>query len=337
MILRKFLLFIVACIVFNTSDGQVKWVNVDTSFGKLPKGFHVYKTTDSLDKKPFVAYYTIADLKDKKLHFSVDTSSGRRLTPSKFYEKNKKPLLVVNTTFFSFEKNISLNLVVKDGKMVAYPEQSIALKGKDTLLYKHPFSSAFGLSKDRVPDIAWVYADSTRTEPYAMQYSFLPLKDSVKYVGFNKALSATGEIRYYDSVGNALGKKSMLSPWNVETAIGGGPIIVQNGVVQISNNEEMKFGGKKGLEDKHPRTLMGYTKEGKLIIMVIQGRFPGIAEGATLKQEAELMINLGCIEAINLDGGGSSCMLVNGKETIKPSDAQGVQRAVPAVFLISVK
>jgi len=36
---------------------------------------------------------------------------------------------------------------------------------------------------------------------------------------------------------------------------------------------------------------------------------------------------------LNLDGGGSSCMLVNGKETIKPSDKEG-QRAVPAVFII---
>jgi len=36
---------------------------------------------------------------------------------------------------------------------------------------------------------------------------------------------------------------------------------------------------------------------------------------------------------LNLDGGGSSCMLVNGKETIKPSDKEG-QRAAPAVFII---
>lgn len=79
---------------------------------------------------------------------------------------------------------------------------------------------------------------------------------------------------------------------------------------------------------------MGYTSDDHLIIMVIQGRFPGIAEGATLEQEAKLLIGLGCVEALNLDGGGSSCMLVNGKETIKPSDKTG-ERPVPAVFIIS--
>jgi exopolysaccharide biosynthesis protein len=78
---------------------------------------------------------------------------------------------------------------------------------------------------------------------------------------------------------------------------------------------------------------MGYTGDGYLIVMVIQGRFPGIADGATLEQEAKLLIDLGCTEALNLDGGGSSCMLINGKETIKPSDKTG-ERPVPAVFLI---
>ena len=78
---------------------------------------------------------------------------------------------------------------------------------------------------------------------------------------------------------------------------------------------------------------MGYTSDGRLIVMVIQGRFPGIADGVTLTEEAQLLKDLGCVEALNLDGGGSSCMLINGKETIKPSDKEG-ERPVPAVFVI---
>jgi exopolysaccharide biosynthesis protein len=46
--------------------------------------------------------------------------------------------------------------------------------------------------------------------------------------------------------------------------------------------------------------------------------------------------DLGCVEALNLDGGGSSCMLINGKETNTPS-SKGVQRPVPSVFLIEKK
>ena len=123
--------------------------------------------------------------------------------------------------------------------------------------------------------------------------------------------------------------------WKMKTAIGGGPVLLQDGQIKITNNEELKFAGK-AIDDKHPRTGMGYTKNNKLIILVVEGRNPGKAEGATLTQEAQIFKDLGCWEALNLDGGGSSCMLVNGKETIKISDAGG-QRPVPAVFIIRNK
>ncbi|HNU89384.1 MAG TPA: phosphodiester glycosidase family protein, partial [Ferruginibacter sp.] len=186
--------------------------------------------------------------------------------------------------------------------------------------YRHPLASAIGISKKRKADVAWTYSDSSLTQPYVFQHPSKPAKDSLNY--FNQA--AVKQLTHQD-----------LKKWKMKTAVGGGPVIVQNGVVKVTNEEELKFAGK-AINDKHPRTCMGYTKDGYLIIMVIQGRFPGLAEGATLEQEAKLLIELGCTEALNLDGGGSSCMLVNGKETIKPSD-KGGQRPVPAVFIISGK
>ena len=113
--------------------------------------------------------------------------------------------------------------------------------------------------------------------------------------------------------------------------MGGGPTLVHDSKINVTNREEQMFVG--GENDLHPRTAMGYTNDRKLIILIIQGRFPGIAEGATLLQEAKILADLGCNEALNLDGGGSSCLLVNGKETIKPSDKEG-QRPVPGVFII---
>jgi exopolysaccharide biosynthesis protein len=81
---------------------------------------------------------------------------------------------------------------------------------------------------------------------------------------------------------------------------------------------------------------MGYTRDGQLIVLAIQGRTPGKAAGATLQEEARILLGLGCYEALNLDGGGSSCLLVNGKETIRPSDGGG-ERPVSTVFLIKRK
>jgi len=322
-------LFLTTGILFaNISVGQLKWQNVDSLYQPLPSSVHVYKTTDLLDGKPNIAYYVEADLKDKKLDFTVDTTYQRRLTPSKFYEKNDKPLLVVNTTFFSFATNQNLNVVIKNKKLVGYNIHTINGRGEDTFTYRHPFGSAIGISKKRGADIAWLYTDSSSRIPLALPFPTI-WKDSQTKVSYDS-------LYYYNKVIVLhTGEEDGIRKWKMQTAVGGGPVLLQNGEIKITNNEELKFAGK-AIDDKHPRTAMGYTRDNKLIILVIEGRNPGKAEGATLTQEAQIFKDLGCWEALNLDGGGSSCMLVNGKETIKVSDAAG-QRPVPAVFIIKWK
>ena len=94
-------------IVFShTLHAQLKWMNVDSLYQPLPSSFHVFKTTDPLDGKPNIAFYIIADLKDRNISFAADTSDKRRLTPRQFFQKNNEPLVVVNTTFFSFVAGI---------------------------------------------------------------------------------------------------------------------------------------------------------------------------------------------------------------------------------------
>ncbi|MDZ4807124.1 MAG: phosphodiester glycosidase family protein [Bacteroidota bacterium] len=322
-------LFLTTGILFaNISVGQLKWQNVDSLYQPLPSSVHVYKTTDLLDGKPNIAYYVEADLKDKKLDFTVDTTYQRRLTPSKFYEKNDKPLLVVNTTFFSFATNQNLNVVIKNKKLVGYNIHTINGRGEDTFTYRHPFGSAIGISKKRGADIAWLYTDSSSRIPLALPFPTI-WKDSQTKVSYDS-------LYYYNKVIVLhTGEEDGIRKWKMQTAVGGGPVLLQNGEIKITNNEELKFAGK-AIDDKHPRTAMGYTRDNKLILLVIEGRNPGKAEGATLTQEAKIFKDLGCWEALNLDGGGSSCMLVNGKETIKVSDAAG-QRPVPAVFIIKWK
>ncbi len=317
----------------NNINAQVKWIDANTAYAPLPGGFNVFTTTDSLEGKPFKAFYAIADIKNKKLKFTTDTTSKRRLTPAQFFEKNNKPLLVVNSTFFSFATNQNLNLVIKEGRLVGYNIHTIPQRGKDTFTFKHPFAGAIGISKKRKADVAWTYTDSSEATSYASQYAIPSIKDSTeKMFGENvKSMEYSYSIPSRNIISSA-GFKPIFKKWKMQTAVGGGPVLVQNGQIKITNNEELKFAGD-AINDKHPRTLMGYTKDNKLIVMVIEGRNPAVAEGASLVQAAQLMLQLGCVEALNLDGGGSSCMLINGKETIEPSD-KGLQRAVPAVFII---
>lgn len=318
------------------AQGQVSWKNVDSLFGPLPASVHVYRTMDSLDGKPNIAYYVEADLNDKRLSFTTDTTYGRRLKPSQFHARNGNPLVVVNTTFFSFGTNQNLNVVIKDGKLVGYNIHTLPRRGKDTLTYNHPFGSAIGIAKNRKADVAWLYTDSSLHYAMASQQTPKAIMDSMNRFPLPSARSR----QYIFNVGGngkpSTGKfeKTFLK-WNMETAVGGGPVLVQQGEMRITNNEELKFAGK-AINDRHPRTAMGYTKDNRLIILVVEGRHPGKAEGATLVHLAAMLRGIGCWEALNLDGGGSSCMLVNGKETIRVSDPGG-QRSVPAVFIIKPK
>ena len=329
---RKF--FIVLFLIPTFSFAQLKWQNVDSLYQPLPKSVHVFYTDQPIDTGSFRAFYVIADLKNKKLLFTTDTSYKRRLTPFQFYNKNKQPLVVVNGTFFSFETNKNLNIVVKDGKTVAYNRFAYKGKASDSVNQYYVFRAAIGISKKRRADVAWTYSGYDSCCPTkdvsAHQWPLLPTNLTQSHVdGLELNFSSR-----FDSV---LTKPDNFfingrsSNWKVQTAIGGGPVLVQQGKIVITNEEENMFTGK-AINDKHPRTAMGYTQDNKLIILVIQGRNES-SGGATLKQEAQILKDLGCVEALNLDGGGSSCLLINGKETIKPSDKEG-QRAVPAVFII---
>ena len=295
-------------------NGQTNWKDVSNDFGKLPASINVLKSDELLDGSPSIMYIATIKAKDHAKQFFVDTASRRRLTPSQYFNRNEQPLIVVNCSFFEFVQSRNVNLIVQNSKIVGYDTPAVSRKGKDTMTYVHTLGSAFGIFKNGKMDIAFNYNDSGLATPFVMQSVYTPMIDSVRRLNINHP-SLSG-----------------LKPWKVKHAFGGGPVLVQDGQVKISNNEEKKFAGK-AIADKHPRTAIGYTKDGTMIILAIQGRMKGLAEGATLPQMAKIMVDLGCVEAMNLDGGGSSCLMINGKETIKPSDPTG-QRPVPAVLVI---
>ncbi len=69
------------------------------------------------------------------------------------------------------------------------------------------------------------------------------------------------------------------------------------------------------IRSTQPRTAIGYSKSGRyLYLVVVDGRQPFYSEGITLDELAHLMISLGAQYAMNLDGGGSSTMVVAGRD-----------------------
>ncbi len=112
-------------------------------------------------------------------------------------------------------------------------------------------------------------------------------------------------------------------PGNFITLIGGLPGLVNDGkrpesFVGVEGMRSEKFIG------PNPRTAVGFdSRQNKLFIMVVDGREEGVSIGMSLYDLSDFLISLGCDYAVNLDGGGSTAMVVDGSLVITPSDETG--------------
>ncbi|WP_320782811.1 phosphodiester glycosidase family protein [Streptomyces sp. CRN 30] len=78
---------------------------------------------------------------------------------------------------------------------------------------------------------------------------------------------------------------------------------------------------------RQPRTMAGVDARGRIVLATVDGRRSGGSEGFTLQEAAAFMRSLGVVDAVNLDGGGSTAMAVDGALVNRPSDGAG-ERAV---------
>ncbi len=94
---------------------------------------------------------------------------------------------------------------------------------------------------------------------------------------------------------------------DVKHIISGGPYLIKNGSVFVDAASQKL----NGITGRNPRTAIGYTKDNIMIMVTVDGRKEG-SSGVTLIELGRLMKELGCYEAINLDGGSSTVMYVDG-------------------------
>jgi len=116
---------------------------------------------------------------------------------------------------------------------------------------------------------------------------------------------------------------------DVRFAIGGGDILVENGVVceNIMGEEHAKI--------NNPRTAIGYTAEGELKLFAVDGRSTS-SLGMKMDALAQTMVALGCVGAINLDGGGSTTVVLraeDGRLSVENIPAGGEERRVSNAIL----
>lgn len=141
-------------------------------------------------------------------------------------------------------------------------------------------------------------------------------KNGFVLVGLNKNLPKPllkGTFVKYNTVIYPLSWK------NIRYAVSGGPYLIQDGRIFI---DKQKF-SKDFLWTKDSRTAIGYTKEGTLILLTVDAIRKGVSEGATIYELAKIMWEIGAYQSINLDGGKSTQMVINGRIVNYPQVAYG--------------
>ena len=295
-----------------------KWSDVSDSFGNLPSHIKIYKAPEMLEGKKAVAYVAMADMASAQWDiWSINDSamagtSDSFKTPSAVYKEGTWPI-VINAGFFyaSGGKSYSSSLAVRNSEVLAY---NINYASEDWIILYYPTRAAFIESASGEFDACWTYKTSSAHYMYPT-----PAENSwaSKPAEVPSATYPTGAVEFAAKIG-----------------IGGGPLLINDGKFVDSYVPEL-YNGINGIgpDNDQPRTAIGVTEDKKMVLFVCEGRqmTEGVA-GLTTADVANVLLDLGCVEAINLDGGGSSCMLVNGKETIKVSD--GSQRAVGSTIMI---
>lgn len=201
------------------------------------------------------------------------------------------------------------------------------------------------------------FGDSTETNRFGAEIGFSivnkwAINDTFKIVvvsidsskgnrqipGNGGVLSGHGKARRWlldnMAIGDTVGVIIALtnSPKRIMQAIGGLPRIIRNGKVSIEE------GGGGFAEIRHPRTGIGYSKDSrKLFLFSVDGRQPGYSAGMTLYEMADFLLGAGAFHAINLDGGGSTTMVVSHKVVNRPSDTAGERPVANAFVIVSTK
>jgi Phosphodiester glycosidase/FlgD Ig-like domain len=115
---------------------------------------------------------------------------------------------------------------------------------------------------------------------------------------------------------------------DVANAVGGGPLLVENGEPVVSAGEDFTYDQ---LFGRHPRTAVGQLADGRIIFVTVDGR-SWFSIGLRISELAKEMARLGAVRAMAFDGGGSSTLAFDGRVLNRPSD--GFERPVANALML---
>lgn len=157
-----------------------------------------------------------------------------------------------------------------------------------------------------------------------------------------RSLASTGK-RLVVEAGLTGGDGSLLKTDASTDVVNGGPMLVSGGVENVTAKRDGMARTGDGnsfyygwVHKRHPRTIAGTDAQGRTLLVTADGR-QTTSLGLSIKEAAEVARSLGMVEALNLDGGGSTTMAVGGKVVNAPSDPVGERPVGDAILLLPRK
>ncbi len=302
-ILTLLLLIVITTGTQLTLFGQeITWTDI-TAQSELPDG--VQLVSGKRSSPALNIWYYKVDLNHPNIAVVPYLAKNSSETISSFSQR-KNVYGAINGGYFG--SGSSYSALIQPGDVQAQNVAAVTRNGASYPVMR----SLFSLSKENKPAIDWIY-----------HFSSLP--EGV--YEFDQPLG------YASSSDNPLPSPKTQdgnSMTDLLMGVGGGPTLVKGDSIHLTYFEEIFWGSGVGRDNRDPRSAVGYTKDNQVILLVADGRQNG-SQGVSLSELAQIMIDLGCVEAMNLDGGGSSQMTL-GSTLVNSPEGGSFQRPV-ATFL----
>lgn len=123
--------------------------------------------------------------------------------------------------------------------------------------------------------------------------------------------------------------------WNqLRHGLAAGPLILQNGQrTDPSTWEGEGFSPGAHSNVRHPRSAIGRTADDQVLLVTVDGRQPGYSAGMTMQELADLLRQLGAVDAVALDGGGSTQLAVDGRLRNRPCCDASLRPVATGLFI----
>ncbi|MCW5961491.1 MAG: phosphodiester glycosidase family protein [Pyrinomonadaceae bacterium] len=267
-------------------------------------------------------------------------------------------VLMIDNRFLSesANKRVALEIINLKDKTLTFIEKVDAT----AKIYIKKDSISAGINRERKDDDIVIFTDrfnsTTLTNPDGVEFvvrrnkirQIFDKQGSIEIPSDGFVISASGKRReellrllkigmkvshgYANSVALNSSESNMFGA--SEDAIGGVPQLIKNGKIDITWEEEKTT--KAFVETRHPRTAVAKLKDGKFLMITVDGRSDASA-GIGLEDLANLLLEFGAVDAMNLDGGGSTTMYLEGKIVNQPSDKEGERKVSDAILVFPRK